>query len=136
MTNMNERPCGAPHAGVDEVALKDKCARVFELKKLRGIPLADCFRACGTGDLQVIAGMTRELKEVEEQANALGLVLKQLNAFKREKFDAGDEQAMRISHDEMRVYRLWLDLTEIENALHSAHAVAHVVLKTGGLSDD
>lgn len=129
MTNMKERPCGELHVGAGEAALKDKCAKVFELKKLRGIPLADCFRACGTGDLQEIAGMTVELKEVEEQADALWAVLKQLNAFKREKYNAGDEQAMRISHDEMRVYRLWLELTEIESALHSAHAVAHVSLR-------
>ena len=129
MTNMKERPCGDPHVGVGAAALKDRCSSAFELKRLRSIPLVECLRACGTGDLETIAGMTRDLREFGDQVRGLRSVLDQLQAFKREKFDSGDEKAMRIPPDEMKVHGLWRELTEIESALHSAHAVAHVSLR-------
>lgn len=71
MTNMKGRPCGDPHVGAGEAAPTNKLSGARDLTVLRGIPLADCFRACALGELQGAAGMTRPLQAFGDQVRAL-----------------------------------------------------------------
>lgn len=130
MTNMNGRPCGSrPHPGAGENTPAKEHPGALDLNALKGVPLAECFRACASGALRDVAGMTVPLQAVGDQVRALRAVLAELDRFKRARYErTEDPKDAAMSPAERAANGLLRDLTSIEAALHAAHAVARFVV--------